>query len=225
MQKGPCAILFNANGTLAGDHDGNCTTTTGRLAAQRVDHQLLAGAFMSVAVDRHLRFLEQRIRQRHDGCVRTELRRRRRDLQLSAAGRIDARSPSTGPLAPPSVVITGQLFGTEPTPEAVPSSCSATGDDFVGGGFLLADVTGGWPQGGSPGTALASWSASSQPPRPSTNSGSRYDTAPSNHVLNAGDQLTVGVHSRTVLAYVDGFSGGAATNDASPGAVYSPATT
>ena len=55
--------------------------------------------------------------------------------------------------------------------------------------------------------------------------GSRYDTAPSNHVLDAGDQLTVGVHSRTVLAYVDGFSGGAGTNDASPDGAYSPATT
>jgi hypothetical protein len=52
--------------------------------------------------------------------------------------------------------------------------------------------------------------------------GSFYDTAPDNYVLNTGDQLTLGVNGQTVLAYVDGFSGGTDTAAPSFAGVESP---
>ncbi len=223
VQKGPCALLFNANGTLAGDHDGNCTETKGwwQLSGSTLNFQLAHSCqsqWTATYDSSNNEFDNGTMDAYGPSCGGDD-----GTFWLSTAGRIDAIT-FNGTSTAPSVVINGLLFGTEPSPEAVPAKCSATGDDFVGGGFYLADVTGSW-FAGQPADCIGLVVSKFTTTKIVYQFGSRYDTSPSNHVLNAGDQLTVGVHSRTVLAYVDGFSGGAGANDISSDGAYSPATT
>jgi hypothetical protein len=222
VQKGPCALLFNANGSLAGDHDGNCTTTTGhwQLSGSTLNFSLAhsCGSQWTATYDSSNNEFDngtmQALGPTCGGNFGT--------FWLSKAGRIDGIT-FNGTAASPSIVITGRQFGTEPASAPVPSACSATGVDFPGNPFYLDDVSAGW-SAGMTGDCIGLQVSTYTTTKTAYTFGSYYGRVPSD-VLTAGDQLTVGVHSRTVLAYVDGFTGAAGAEATSPGVVDSPATT
>jgi hypothetical protein len=219
-QKGPCALLFNANGTLEGDADGNCATiegswrfdgTTLNFGLKHSCDSLWTATYSSESDE----FEDGTMEAMGPSCGGNE-----GTFWLSHAGKIDSIT-FNGTEAAPSVVTTGHRFGSEPAAEAVPSSCSATGDDFVGGEFYLEDVSGGW-YAGRPGDCMGLFVSSYTSNQIDYSFGSRYDTAPHDFVLNPGDQLTVAVNGYSVLAYVDGFNGGTETNAPSLSEVESP---
>ena len=222
VQKGPCALLFDANGTLAGDHDGNCSSTTGwwQLRGATLNFQLAHScqSQWTAKYDTSNNEFDNGTMDAYGPSCGGDSG----TFWLSTAGRIDAIT-FNGTAAAPSIEITGQLFGTEPhqrscrerarppatTSPGTPSTSTTSAPEWSAG--MTGDCIG--LQVGKYHTTKIVYTF-----------GSYYDRSASD-VLSAGDQLTVGVHSRTMLAYVDGFSGSAGTNDASPDGVYSPATT
>ena len=219
-QKGPCALLFNANGTLAGDSDGNCQTTQGswQLSGNTVNFTLKHSCdsqWTATYDTSNGEFDNGTMEALGPSCGGNE-----GTFWLSLAGRIDGIT-FNGTEATPSVVTTGFQFGNKPASEGVPSNCSATGHDFVGGKFYLEDVSGGW-FAGQPSNCIGLFVSSYTSTKIDYTFGSFYDSSPDNFVLNPGDQLTVAVHGRTVLAYVDGFAGGSETDAPTLAEVESP---
>ena len=216
VQKGPCAMLFNANGTLAGDHDGNCVASTAghwQLTGSTLDFSLAHSCdsqWTATYDSSNGEFDNGTMNAYGPSCGGND-----GTFWLSPAGRIDGIT-FDGTAAAPKIVITGQRFGTEPTAEPVPTYCSATDDDFVGGGFYLSDVTDGW-FAGQPGNCIGLDVTKFTTTKIVYRFGSWYDNPaePEDSVLTPGDQLTVEVASHSVPAYVDGFQGsGAASNAA-----------
>jgi hypothetical protein len=203
-QKGPCELLFNKNGTLVGDSDGNCAETAGswQLSGNTVTfglkHSCLS-EWTATYDTSNKEYDNGTMETNGDSCAANE-----GTFWLSKAGRIDGIT-FNGTQAAPSIVITGHKLGTEPTPEA--AGCSASGDDFVGGELYLDDVSRSWVAG-QPSNCIGLFVSSYTSTGIDYTFGNFYDTSPDNYVLDAGDQLTVAADAGSVLAYVDGFNGG-----------------
>jgi hypothetical protein len=218
-QKGPCALLFNANRTLVGDSDGNCSTTKGswQLSGNTLSFSLRHSCdsqWTATYDSSNGEFANGSMEAMGPSCGGDE-----GTFWLAPAGRIDSIT-FDGTASAPSIEITGHGLGNEPTAEA--AACSATGDDFVGGEFYLADLSGGDWFAGQPGNCIGLFVSSYTHNQIDYTFGSYYDTAPYEFVLNVGDQLTLAANGKSVVAYVDGFSGSDA-NGSPLAAVESPA--
>jgi hypothetical protein len=93
----------------------------------------------------------------------------------------------TGPLSNPTITIDGSGFGSQPS--GVPSSCSATGDDYMFSQFVLWDVEQGW-QVGYPGDCIGMQVSSWTPTQVVFTFGSFYSEY---NPISVGDTLLVGL--------------------------------
>ena len=219
-QKGPCALLFNANGTLAGDSDGNCQTTQGswQLSGNTVNFTLKHSCdsqWTATYDTSNGEFDNGTMEALGPSCGGNE-----GTFWLSLAGRIDGIT-FNGTEATPSIVTTGFQFGNKPASEAVPDIAPQP-DMISSGASSTSKTSAAAGSQDNPVTASVSLSAPTRVPSIDYTFGSFYDSSPDNFVLNPGDQLTVAVHGRTVLAYVDGFAGGSETDAPTLAEVESP---